>query len=121
MSNYLFIENSPLGYKVVCYKNDWEEHIISPSGHPIMKNNLRAVRETIAKPEVIYSSNQWPNRDVYFKRCSSATYSDKMYTKVIVEQPYEYTEYARVITSWPQKEVKGNIDEGGLKYVKPKL
>ena len=83
MPDNLFEKPSPLGYTVCCSKKAWEDHIISETGHPIMKNNLPAVGETIESPDAVYGSNQWPDRDVYFKRCASATYGDSMYTKVI--------------------------------------
>ena len=121
MDERLFIEHSPLGYSVCCYKSDWEQHILGKSGHSIMKNNLESVRITIAKPEFIFASNQWENRDIYFKRCSSATYGGKLYTKVVVQKPDIHDEYGYVVSAWPQPNIKGNIDEGGLLYAKSKL
>ena len=121
MDKPLFTETSPLGYKVACHKSVWEDHIVQQSGHPIMKDNLHAVQETIATPDVVYGSNEWPNRDVYFKQCSTATYGDKMYTKVIVNTPDVNNDTGSVVTAWPQKNLSGKIDEGNLKYVKPKL
>jgi len=121
MDERLFIEHSPLGYSVCCYKSDWEEHILDLSGHSIMTNNLEAVRVTVIEPEVIYRSNQWENRDIYFKRCSNATYGDKLYTKVVIQRPGLNDDSGWVVSAWPQPGIKGNISEGGLIYVKPKL
>lgn len=121
MDDCLFIEHSPLGYKVCCYKSDWENHIICETGHPIMKENLQSVQMTVKDPDVVYLSSQWENRDIYFKRCVQATYGGILYTKVVVEKPDIKDEHGYVVTSWPNKGISGNIKEGGLLYVRPKL
>lgn len=121
MGDRLFTETSPLGYQVCCHRSVWEDHIIKPTGHPIMKDNIEAVKETIKQPDVVYGSNEWPNRDVYFKQCSTASYGDKLYTKVVVTTPDIDSDVGAVVTAWPQKKISGKIDEGELKYVKPKL
>lgn len=119
MDDKIFETTSALGYKVCCFKSDWEEHIVS--GHPIMTNNLAAIQKTIESPDVVYQSNEWPTRDVYFGRYTGATYGDKLFTKVIVEVPGQPNEIGVVVSAWPQQKIAGNISKGGLKYVKPKL
>lgn len=119
MGNKIFETTSALGYKVCCYRSNWKNHI--SSGHPIMVKNIEAVQKAVEKPEEVYQSNEWPQRDVYFGRCTEATYGDKLFTKVIVEVSDDPTQTAYVVSAWPQKDIKGNISQGGLKYVKPKL
>ena len=60
-----------------------------PSGHPIMKNNIPAIIETIQNPDYIGESTDsnppLDYREVYVKEVVSATYHSKTpYTKVVV-------------------------------------
>lgn len=119
MSDKIFEANSPLGYKVCCFKSDWENHIAS--GHTIMSSNIEAVQYAVENPDAVYQSNQWPRRDVYFARYTGASYGGKLYTKVIVQTPDIDDDSGYVVSAWPQPDIKGNIDKGGPKYVKPKL
>lgn len=119
MSNTIFKTISPLGYKVCCYESDWENHLAA--GHEIMVKNIKAVQNAVENPDVVYQSNEWPQRDVYFAKYTGATYGDKLYTKVIVQTPDINDDSGYIVSAWPQPEIKGNIREGGLKYVKSKL
>lgn len=108
---------SPLGYIVVCDKSSWE-HIAH--NHKIMIGNEQAMKEAIENPLAIFKSEEWQDRDVYFGVTEKATYATKLITKVVVDVPTKYDDKGRVVSSWPQKEMKGNISQKGLKYVKHK-
>lgn len=115
----IFSTRDPRGVEVSCTHGRWNNHIIT--GHTIMKDNLQAVIETIESPERICQSSQYPERDVYFGRTSSATYNDELYTKVIVHIDIE-TQTGSVVTAFPQYGMTGGVDEeGGEKYTNPKL
>lgn len=123
MNDDIIKASSPLGYTVRCSKDQWETHI--KENHPVMSNNVPAIIDAIENPVVIYSSRDNPNRDVYFGMSSLATYSNKLYTKVIVSEKDAYANVRGnaikdMITTFPAKEIGGNVDEGGLKYVNPK-
>jgi hypothetical protein len=119
MTSNLFVVKSPLGHDVCCSENNWHNHIAR--NHAIMCNNLEAVKNTIVDPDAIYQSEEWPNRNVYFGKSNIATYKDSFYTKVIVASPNEYNGMGSIVSAWPQKDISGNIDEEGLKYVRSKL
>lgn len=106
---------SPLGYNVICSAHRWNNHVIE--GHPMMKNRIDDVKCTIKDPLAVYGSDEWANRSVYFGRSKKST----LFTKVIVEDPNEYSETGALVSAWPQKEIKGNINEKDLRYVKSKL
>jgi hypothetical protein len=110
-----FKVESPLGYTVSCSKENWS-HI---ERHEIMKENRDAVIDAVGDPVAVYSSEEWPDkRDIYFGRSSKATYGESLYTKVVVNKPTEYISDGEVVSAWPQKDISGNIKEGGLLYVK---
>jgi len=114
-----FVTNDPRGYEIICDDSQWKEHIAA--AHTIMNKNQAAVKNTIESPDVIYQSNEAPTRDVYFAKPNNTTYSNSLYTKVIVEI-YEKDKTGEVVTAFPCPNIRGNIKEdGGLKYVKPKL
>lgn len=111
-----FAVESPMGYTVKCSEDNWK-HI--KEHHEIMKENREAVIDSIGDPIAIYSSEEWPEkRDVYFGKSNKATYGENLYTKVIVNKPTEYSEEGEVVSAWPQKNISGNISEGGLLYAK---
>lgn len=112
-----FKVESPLGYTVSCTEENWE-HI---KQHQIMEGNIDAIIDAIGDPFAIYTSQEWSEtRDVYFGKSERASYGDKLLTKVIVNKPTEYNSEGEVVSAWPQKDISGNIDEGGLQYVKSK-
>lgn len=102
--------------KCVCTTASWN-HITD--GHKIMEKNEAAIVDALENPLYIYESNQWENRDVYFAKSEKATYGKKLYTKVVVENNKEKSN--EVVTAWPQHDIKGGIEEGGLKHVDSKL
>ena len=112
----LFQVTDPRGIIVTCSIEQWNEHI-TPTKQ-IMIGNEQAVQNSLVLPDVIYGSDECPNRDVYFKHDSGATYSSKLYTKVVVEI---CGNQGTVITSFPKEDISGNINLKELKYVKPKL
>ena len=119
MSENFFEVKSPLGKLIVCSTATWENHI--KTGHQIMSGNADKVIETLQDPLIVYESNENASRDVYFG-ISTYTISDKhaaeLFTKVIVQNE---SAFSNVVSAWPQKEIKGGINEGVIKHVKPKL
>jgi len=119
MSENLFEAKSPLGKLVTCSTDRWSNHI--EAGHGIMKGNVDNVINAIQDPFIVYESNEYTQRDVYF---ASSTYniegkaSAELFTKVIVQNE---ANFSTVVSAWPQKEIKGNINDEVMKYVKPKL
>ena len=115
MNNIIEV-SSPLTYKVVCTNEQWNNHILG--NHPNMKNRERLVADCISNPLVVYQSDGFPNRDVYF--AESRIINDKLkYVKVIVEN--DNAENAHVVSAWMQPKIAGNISKGAMKYVKSKL
>lgn len=112
----MFSTTDPLDRKIVCKSETWNNHIVA--GHVIMDGNLKSVKNTIEKPDVIYQSSQTPIRDVYFSKTDSTYYP--LFTKVIV-QFNESGDSGEIISAWPQSNISGGIDPGGMKYVKNKL
>lgn len=113
----VFTVKGPL-YDISCFQYDWK-HITN--NHEIMEANKEAIKDTLEKPLCIYNSNQWTNRQIYFGKTDKATYGDKFYTKVVVEMPDTNETEGRLISAWPQKDIKGNVDERRLLYVDRKL
>lgn len=90
MSN-IFEVRDPRGILVYCSERQWNEHIVSYTGnHPLMKDNIPAVVDTINNPDAIYESHDsvppMDYREVYVKKSKMATYinSKAPYTKVVV-------------------------------------
>ena len=110
-----FLVDTKFG-KCVCTTSSWN-HITN--GHKIMAKNEAAIVDTLKEPLYVYKSDKWGNRDVYFAKSQKATYGEKFYTKVVVENNKEKPN--EVITAWPQPDIKGGIEEGGLKHVDSKL
>ena len=104
----------PMGTTITCSSETWYGHIITNSGHTIMKKNKQAVKETLENPESIYESSDGDDRFVYFKQGASATYSPLMNTKVITKKVGENK--SEVVTSWPQPKPTGGI--GNVVYTK---
>lgn len=111
MSDYISTTDYS-GRKVSCPRYRWFGHVIV--GHQIMKNNKEAVEETITSPDIVFQSGEYDKREVYFKETSSASYSNKFKTKVIVE--YDESDVGEIVTAFPIKDVKGGI--GNVIYQK---
>ena len=86
-----FIEaKDPRGLKIYCTKAQWENHIVADlTGHPIMKENIPAILETLQNPDFTRESNDsnppFDYREVYVKEVEFATYHSKSpFTKVVV-------------------------------------
>lgn len=101
-----------LGYTVSCSEEAWDSHIIT--GHPIMEGNERAVIDSLVNPCIVYESGEDSNTDVFFGKSSQATYGDKLYTRCIVRKSPGGN---WLTTSFPCREIGGNINEGVIKYV----
>lgn len=70
-------------------------------------------------PDVIYRNSQSPVRDVYFSKIATSSFPN-LYTKVVVEIDSN-NGTGEVISAWPQKDISGGIDSGGVRYVKNEL
>ena len=104
----------PTGVTITCSSETWYGHIITNSGHTIMKGNKNAVKETLEDPDSIYKSSESDDRLVYFKQGAVATYNSSMHTKVVTKKTGENT--GEVVTSWPQPKPTGGI--GDVVYTK---
>lgn len=114
-----FVAHTPLGYEVAFTEESWN-HIVA-RGHDMMEGNEEAIKDTLTNPNCVFESSEHPeSRHVYFGKSAKASYGEKFLTKVIVEVPNEYNNIGKVVSAWPQKEVKGGINQGGLCYVKYK-
>lgn len=108
MNNTKFAVTSAYnGCTITCSTSQWDEHIIIH--HPIMNNNLKAVKDTVKDPDGVYKSEEFENRDVYFKQSSCSSY--KLLTKVIVENTLSKNNnpIGEVVTAFPAKIEKGGI------------
>lgn len=113
----MFNAVDPRGYSIVC-SDDTISHI---ECHKVMENNHAAIEQTITNPDAIFKSAERDDRDVYFAKPSCATYSKhNLYTKVVVQLD-ESSMVGEVVTAFPSPGIKGNISEGGIVYVKPRL
>ena len=106
-----FIEAiDPRGVKIYCTLSQWENHIVAdPTGHPIMRDNVQAIIETLKSPDYIYESHDsdppLDYREVFSKEVESATYYSMVpYTKVVVAVVGGSGE---VITAYPAKNPTG--------------
>lgn len=89
MSN-VFEARDPNGVRIYCETQNWNQHILL--GHPMMRDNIHAIVETVEKPDYIFESHDSsPPKDyrqVYVKESKSATYYSSssgkpMLTKVV--------------------------------------
>lgn len=105
------------GVTVSCTNDQWDTHIVV--GHGIMEKNVKAVKDTIKNPDIVYQSDQNENREVYFRQSPYSTYS--IHTKVVVEYGKGVKNpdntVGEVVSAWPQKDVKGGI--GNVVYKRP--
>lgn len=112
-----FIEaKDPHGVRIFCTRDQREQHIVSESGHTIMKDNVSAIIETLSHPDYIYESHDSaPPRDyreVYSKEVKSDTYYSKVpFTKVVVSVVGGSGE---VITAYPAKNPWGGTQGGAI-------
>ena len=100
------------GNKVICTTQRWSNHIIA--NHEIMKNNKKAVEETVSSPDSVYNSANYPTRKVFFKQSASATYGSTLTTKVIVEYD-DSTNEGEIVTAFPAKGERGGISNAVFK------
>ena len=106
----LFDVSDPRGYTVSCSKDQWENHIIL--GHPEVSGKESLVQSAISDPDIIFKSDEYNDRDVYFRKIDAV--DNQM--KVIVKMT---SNFGDVITAFPRKGVKGGIDTEVVRYVKP--
>ena len=118
MNKTKFAVSNYQGITVSCSDDTWEGHIVP--GHSIMRDNVDAVKDTIKRPDTVYSSNQPGKREVYFKASDISTYD--ALTKVVVEySPGKKNPDAvvgNVVTAFPTKAEKGGI--ANVIFPKPK-
>jgi hypothetical protein len=106
-----FEVTDPRGRLVICESEQWDQHIL-PS-HPEMSSKLEVVKSTVSNPDVILGSDSHNDRDIYFQE-----YGSDIHTKVIV---YSLSDRGFVVTAFMQKGIRGNINQGDVKYVKTRL
>ena len=115
----LFCVKDPRGKIVSLSKNRYYTHIISNDdqhqAHPEFTPN--EIQQPIETPDVIYGSS-FPDSDVYFKK--GCIQYPSLFIKVAVSM-YDNEETGEVSTAFLSRHISGNIDEGSLKYVKPRL
>jgi|GEM_PF-1367718 len=119
MSKTLFEVKSALGKLVTCSTDTWNNHI--KTGHSVMDGNVDKVIDAIQNPFTVYESNDNKQRDVYFAHSMyniNGRPPTELVTKVIVQNE---ADFSTVVSAWPQREIKGNINEKVMKYVRPKL
>lgn len=103
----VFEEKGYRGLKYYCSEKQWKEHVVNEiTGHPIMKNNIPAIIETVKSPDYVYESHDsTPDnyREVYSKKVESATYynNKRPFTKVVVAIAGGSGE---IITTFPAKD-----------------
>ena len=116
MGNIIEVKD-PNGVKIYCSQSTWEQHIISPTGHPGLADNIDAIVQTIASPDCIYESHDsdppLDDRSVYCKIVQSATYyNNAKYTKVVASICGGTGE---VITAYPSRNETGGT-KGEARY-----
>lgn len=100
----------PRGITVACSERQWNEHITLPP-HEYMPDYLQPLKDTLSAPDIIYESDGYTNRDVYFKSIGN----QDEYLKAIVEVKANYGD---VITAFKTTGYKGGINTEVIKYVK---
>lgn len=114
----LFETEDPNKRTITLSENRYFGHILTSDGnhqaHPEI--TPAEIKDAVEDPEVIYKSTL-PDSEVYFSRTSSLY--PKMYVKVAVAT-YEGGTVGDVMTAHLSKHISGNIDEGGLLYVRSK-
>lgn len=100
--------NRPVTFDTVARQHILDGHYLEFDGDP---DTL--VRNTVENGNPIYTSDQFTNREVYFRLGGMPKYPG-LYLSVIVEHN---DNSGKVITAFPQKEIKRGIDPGGLVYV----
>lgn len=111
----IFTVSNYRGEMVSCSEERWNVHIFE--NHPIMKENMDAVKDTIVDPDAVYESNTNPLREVSFKKSLHSSY--RCLTKVIVEYgSYNGTTFGKVVTAFPKETETGGI--GDVVYRKAK-
>lgn len=106
---------SPLGYEVVCSKEQWYNHVLT--GHTI---EVDSVKNTIEDPDIICPSVDYENRHVYFSRHDGAEYNNNGFgTKVVVGLDNPNIAVADVITAMPARKIGGTADASNPLYERP--
>lgn len=112
MNETKFSVNNYNGCTITCSKDQWDDHVVIH--HEIMKDNEKAVKDTIKDPDSVYESSESENREVYFKASSYSSYKNFL-TKVIVEYSPGVKNpdniVGEVVTAFPCKQEKGGIGD----------
>ncbi|MEW5920662.1 MAG: hypothetical protein AB1796_06915 [Bacillota bacterium] len=109
---YIFETTDVFGNRVSLDTNTWNKHIIVPTGHPEVKDNLTAIKKSIEEPEAVYKDATYPEqRKKFFSRRPESTYP-ALYTVVVVNYSQDS---GNVITSYFSKNF-GKVDGSGLLY-----
>lgn len=102
----LFTVEDPLGYEVTCTQKTYDEHI---SEHTAMQGKETEIELSIKEPNAIYKS-MMPKKNVYFWRDRKSRLYP-LYVKSVVRINSEEEKKAEVVTSFPVKHIRGNIQE----------
>lgn len=104
--------NDPLGNVFVLTETRWK-HIRSGHDDDCALGLYHAMGETITDPDAVYrsASSEYPNRRVYFRRNTSATFSPEKTTKVVCSVSRYGTDPSEVITAFSVLVERGNISE----------
>ena len=108
----LFTSVDKRGIIVVCSEAQWKNHIVA--SHPETEPLFNELKDTILDPDIIFKSDEYDDRDVYFRTIGP---NDKQMKAVV----HISQNFGEVITAFPRKGVSGNIDTEVVRYAKPKL
>ena len=53
--------------------------------HPELKNNENAIKETIADPDIVFPDADYPNRQLFVKSETSASFSPQFKVRTVIE------------------------------------
>lgn len=108
MSNVVEAKD-PRGITVYCTAEQWETHIVAPTGHPMMQDNIDAIVETIESPDYIFESHDsdppMDYREIYSKATPRATYHRSIPCTIVVVSSIGGS--AEIITAYPAKKPDG--------------
>jgi hypothetical protein len=111
---FVFDTTDVFGVRVVLDTGTWNKHIIIPTNHPEMKDNLEAIKKSIEQPEAVYRDAAYSEtRKKFFARRPESTYP-KLYAVVVVG--YD-SNIGSVVTCYFSHNF-GKVDGGGLLYAK---
>lgn len=86
------------GKLVRCSHRNWSRHITAR--HPDMEGQQAAVTATLAAPDRVYRSNEYPNRKLHYRRkVLLSPYSEDLLA-VVVDYQTDRGAFARIVTAY---------------------